>query len=195
MTIEEKMKQVPFGNSTFQILNFTAKQESPERIYRNVLLQLDAKNKAMKECYFRRKKREIDIKEIDEKLLTATGFEKERLLISKEEAEFYLNDEIKLIEDCIIEIKTYEKIIEDLPEFTREDFESSENIYWKKRLLKQAKFEIQSSNTISFGVIESLNKLGLDVTRNHQGQLTVMGLSKEDAILLGIEKSTGGKLE
>ena len=45
MNINEKMKEVPFGNSAFQIIHFTAKHETPERSYRSILLQLDSKNK------------------------------------------------------------------------------------------------------------------------------------------------------
>jgi len=174
MNIKDKMNQIPFGSSIFQIVNFTANQESDERSYRHILLQLDSKNKAMKECYFRRKRIEIDLKEIEEKLLKATGFEKERLEIDQEEKEFSLNEEIKLIEDCIVEIKAYEYLLSKMPEFTREDFENSEYNYWEKRLINQANMEINTSGNISLGVMESLRKIGCNLKRDENGSILVL---------------------
>jgi len=175
MDIKEKMKQVPFGNSCFQIQNFIGNQESTERSYRHILLQLDAKNKAMKECYFRRKRKEILIREITEKIETASGFDKERLLVDFEEAEFYLEEEIKLIEDCVIEIKMYEKLLEGLPDFSREDFENSEMGYWKKRLFADAERELLSSGSINTGTLQSLEKIGVTFQKDEKGRLIAFG--------------------
>lgn len=182
MDIDEKMKQVPFGNSAFQIYNFIAKEESPERAYRKVLLQLDQKNKAMKECYFRRKRREVDIEEIVKKLETAEGFDKQRLEIDLEEAEFYLQDEMKLIEDCVLEIAVYKKILDELPDFTREQFENSELEYWKTRLLSSANKEYLSTGTVGVGNIEALEKIGLKFQRTEKGQIIFMEQPNENKI-------------
>lgn len=182
MDIKEKMRQVPFGNSAFQIMKFTTNHESPERSYRNILIQLDSKLNAMSECKFRRKRREIDIAENEEKLKTATGFDKERILVNMEEAQYYLEKEIKLIEDCMIEIKIYEKLLEDLPDYTREDFENSEYEYWKIRLLKDAKREILSNHTISAGVLESLEKIGCTIDRNEEGKFILIENKELDEV-------------
>lgn len=183
MDLNEKKKQVPFGNSVFQIMNFIASEESPERVYRKVLLQLDQKEKAMKECYFRRKRREVDIEEIVKKLETVPeGFEKQRLEIDLEEAEFYLEDEIKLIQDCMIEIEAYKKILETLPDYTREDFENSENEYWKQRLLSSANRELLSTGVIGVGNIEALEKIGLKYHRTQDGKILFLEATNEDKI-------------
>lgn len=182
MNIEEKMKQVPFGSSAFQIQHFVANQETPERTYRNVLLQLDSKRKAMKECYFRRKRKEIDIREINEQLSTAEGYDKERLLINLEEAEYQQEQEIKLIEDCVIEIKIYESILSELPNFSREEFEKSERDYWKKRLVSMAEKELLSTGTVGVGTLDSLEKIGCPVGKqiNHEGNLQLVILEDQD---------------
>ena len=183
MDLNKKKKQVPFGNSVFQIMNFIASEESPERIYRKVLLQLDQKEKAMKECYFRRKRREVDIEEIVKKLETAEeGFAKQRLEIDLEEAEFYLEDEIKLIEDCFIEIEAYKSILDKLPDFTREDFERSESEYWKQRLLLSANREVQSTGVVGIGNIEALEKIGLRFHKTEQGKIMFLEAQNEDKI-------------
>jgi len=168
--MDEKMKQIPFGNSVFQIANFIANDETPERSYRAILLNLDDREKALKESYFKRKRREIDIEEIKEKLKTATGFEKKRLEVDLEEAEWALEVEIKYIEDCLIEIETYKKLLSFFPEFTREDFEKAEIVYWKKRFMKQAQLEAYATGTVSPQLLDSLLRIGIEVTRQ-DGQL------------------------
>jgi hypothetical protein len=171
---KDQLNTVPFGNSVFQIKQFIANQETPERSRRHVLLQLDQKQKAMNECKFRRQRREVDILEIDEKLKTATTFEKMRLLIDKEEAEYYLDAEIKLIEDCVIEIKAYEKILETLPEFTREEFETGELNYWRTRLIKSAERELMSKGSIGEGNIQALEQVGiLGIQISQEGKLLI----------------------
>lgn len=163
--LKEKMSNVPFGNSQFQIKNFIANEYTPERAYRKVLLQLDKKMKTMQECSFRRRRHEIDIAEIKEKLKTAENFEAERLKIDLEEKEYYLNEEIKLIEDCAIEIKTYEAILKELPETTRENFERSEFEYWKQRLISDANCEFKANGFIQANTLDSLNKIGFDMIK------------------------------
>lgn len=181
MEYKEKMKHVPFGNSTFQIVNFIAKQDGDPRTYRNILLQLDAKQKAMKECYFRRKRREIDIAEINTKLnkLFINKYTKQRLLVDLEEAEYALEAEIKLIEDCVFEIRAYEKLLSELPEFTRDDFEKAESEYWKFRLFKDAERELLSAGTVSTGTLESLEKIGVIMQRDTAGRLVAFGNTPE----------------
>ena len=181
-SIKDKMNNVPFGMSQFQIQNFVANQETPERIYRNVLLQLDIKIKAMQECSFRRQRRELDIEEIKEKQKTAIGVTAKRLDIDLEEAEYYLDNELKLIEDCAIEIATYEKILSALPEFTREQFEQSEPIYWKERLMLDAQHEIRANGIVSVGTIKSLHQMGIEIGKNAEGQFVTIENKKQGII-------------
>jgi hypothetical protein len=109
--------------------------------------------------------------EINEKLSTATSFEKERLLIDLEEKEYRLESEKKLIEDAIIEVAALEKALSLLPEFTREQFEQAEHFYWRQRLLNDARREQLSTGTVSVGTISSLEATGLKFGRTEQGQL------------------------
>lgn len=172
--LKEKMRDVPFGNSKFQILHFIAQEETPERVYRNCLLQLNQKIKSLKECSFRRRRREIEVKEIKSKINTVSGLEKERLQVDLDEAQFYLDEEVKLIEDCMIEIKTYEKIIESLPSYSREDFEKSERVYWERKLLSDAVQDLKLRGTIDKGILKSLEKLGISIKRSN-GKIVFYG--------------------
>lgn len=168
--IIELMDNVPFGNSSFQILNFTENQ-TPERQYRNILLQLHQKINALKECEFKRKRINIDIQEIKNKLKIAEGFEKERLEIDIEEKEYHLKSQEKLIKDAMIEINIYNEVLEKLPKFTREEFENAELGYWKDRLENDAKKELISTGTISVGTQQALEKIGINIKKNNQNQL------------------------
>jgi hypothetical protein len=176
--IKNLIRSVPFGNSQFQINTFVGNDITPERTYRNVLLQLNQKLNALQECSFRRRRKEIDIKEIEQKLSKRAGmstYEPERLKIDLEEATGQLENEIKLIEDAEIEIQTYLKILDSLPEITREQFENSEKKYWQCRLLKDAQREIQSMGHIDRGTLQALEQTGLKVSNTIDGKLNIFG--------------------
>ena len=184
-TYKSKMKNVPFGNSVFQIEHFSRGAETPTRTYRNCLLQLHQKYKALKECEFRRKRLEIDIDEIKAKSAITTEFEQRRLEIDVEEKQFNLDEEIKLIEDCIVEIKTYENILNQLPDFSRTDFEKAEGVYWEKKLLNDARLQIMSLGYIAQDTQQSLKQIGINVERSEQGQIVFqkVGEVKNDNFL------------
>ena len=177
----EQFKSVPFGNSVFQIMNFTAGKETPQRRYRHCLLQLSQKLNVLKECELRRKRIDIDIAELEENILKTKGFDKQRLKIDLEEKLFHLDNELKLIEDCAIEVNTYKHILNDLPEFTREEFELGEPKYWEARLLGDAKQEMLSTGSVNVQTISSLENMGISMNRNEQGQLTYV---KQDVELI-----------
>lgn len=188
--LQEQMRQVPFGNSVYQITHFS-KKETPERYYRHLLLQLSQKLKALKECEFRRRRINIDLAEISEKLSSATGFEKERLLIDQEEKEYQLESEKKLIEDALVEIATFEKALSVLPVFTREQFERAEHGYWRQRLLNDAKREFLATGTISVGTLSSLEATGLRIGKNEKGQITYTEVEEDDLLLESLPDSKG----
>ena len=175
--IEERMKEVPFGSSAFQIQHFIAEQKTPERQYQKVLLQLDSKMRAMKDCEFRRRKKEIEIDEIKYKLSNLDANDREqsfkirKLEIDLEKADYLLEHEIKLIEDCMIEIKIYEKIIEQLPRYTREDFEKAEELYWTQRLIGDAERERLANGHVSVGTITALEQIGVVMNRDTHGHI------------------------
>jgi len=162
--------EIPLGNSIFQIQNFIV-TGTPERKLRTCLLQLKQKETALKECSFRRRRYEIDLRELNEKAFKATGYEKERLDIELEEIQFRLDGEIELINDCVVEIALYRRLMEDLPETTRLDFENAEYEYWKERLLADARHEVTSTGSVSKGTVESLENMGIRVGRDQNNQI------------------------
>lgn len=167
---KKQMENVPFGNSVFQNLHFGGGQESPARLYRNALLQLNQKLNVLQECKFRRERSEIDIEEIEHKLKTSEGFDRRRLEIDLREKRFQLDNELKLIDDIFVEVNTFKYILGTLPEFTREEFEAEEREYWKERLTSDARREIISGGHVGKGTVHSLEQIGIEVGRNADGQ-------------------------
>ena len=162
--------EIPLGNSIFQIQNFIV-TGTPERKLRTCLLQLRQKETALKECVFRRRRYEIELKELNDKFLISVGHEKDKLQIDIEELNFKLDSEIELINDCVVEIAVYRRLMEDLPKATRSDFENAEYEYWKERLLNDARHEMTSTGSVSKGTIESLENMGIRVGRDLKGQI------------------------
>ena len=162
---------VPFGNSVFQITQFIINQETPERRYRHCLLQLYQKYSTMYETQFKIKNLEIDIAEIKEKIKSSTSFTRDRLLVQLEEKQYKLKHMSTLINDCLIEIETYTKILEKLPKLTREEFEAGELKYWRKRFIMDAKNEYISTNTISVSTIKALQSVGISIKKTSDNQL------------------------
>lgn len=193
--LKEKMRNVPFGNSVFQIEKFSRGLETPERTYRNCLLQLNQKIRAMKECEFRRRRIEIDMEEIREKLKMAEGFEAKRLEIDMEEKQFLLDEEVKLIEDCYIEIKAYENILNQLPDFTREQFENAEGVYWEKKLLADMKREVLSLGYVTKDTMQSLEQIGIKVGKNEKGEIAYIKEEHDDNFLCFNPSDINGRNE
>ena len=192
----EEYRNVPFGNSVFQITNFTDGQESPARRYRHCLLQLHQKERTLKECEFRRRGIDIDIEELNEKITKHPegSFKRQRLELKLEKKEFGLEAELKLIEDALVEVATYKALLKDLPTFTREEFESNEYVYWERRLLGDARRELVSNGTVSPGVMSSLERMGITVGRNEKGQISYTKEKVDDFLRISETDSDKNKI-
>ena len=176
--IESKLKElsqsVPFGESSFQKIAFANGQDTPERLLRHHLLQLDQKLRALKKCQFDRARTEIEIEKIQEKLKTAEGFEKRMLSIDLAEKEYNFESQEKLIFDALIEVQAHYSIIESLPQIeSREQFENAELEYWSKRLLRESNESFLANGVIPPGHIEALSNIGISLKRkNDQLEIT-----------------------
>ncbi len=163
---------IPLGDSKYQIENFIA-NEPPSRRTRTILLQLDKKYGALKECEFRRRTSEIQKQQLSEKFNISTGYERELIKIEIEKIEYQLEHEKKLIEDALEEVKIYTDLMNDIPSYTREEFEALEEQYWHDRFLNDARCEYISTGTVSVGTIQALGKIGIEVKRR-EGKLCLI---------------------
>lgn len=168
-----KKIDIPFGMSEFQIKNFILSKESPHRVVRSCMIQIRQKQIALSECEIRQKRRDVDRREKEKELETATGFAKERLEIDLEEIKNGAAYEEKMIVDCIEELKVYETILNALPKYNRQEFESAELEYWTKRFIEDAKRELISCGTVKTDTIKSLENVGITVGKNSESKLTL----------------------
>ena len=171
---------IPYGNSDFQIVNFIVNEITPERALRSCLLNLRQKAIALKESQIRLKRYIIDIDETKEKLAKIENkFEKQRLEVLIEEKTFYLMMEEKLVKDCIREYEVLLACFNKLPKITREEFENKERDYWFNRLRNNAINELKTGGRIEKGTLESLNKMGINISHEQNKSLPIPILKLE----------------
>lgn len=194
--LQEYMREVPFGNSIFQINHFTHGDETPERKVRNCLLQINQKLCALQECKYERDLMEIEVDEIDEKLsIEGTGkFEKRRLEVRKKQILFKLKNQIKFIEDAEIEISAYLGQLNSLPKITREQFEGNELAYWSRRLMNDARIEYKCNKSLDKGTLKSLNSIGIaDISIGDRGNIEYSAESQIVKLLNGGKSGSVGE--
>jgi len=167
--IRKRMDEIPFGNSYFQNVTFHTK-ETKERQYRHCLLQIDAKLTALQESYFRRKEIELDIEELEAEInhvdVIKGSIKERRIQIEIDRKKYQLDKELKLIKDAEIEVMTHYNFVKEMPIITREQFESSEKLYWNERLTGDADIENLLIGTVEKGTALSLKQMGIDVYRD-----------------------------
>ena len=161
--IEKDFMDIPFGNSIFQIKHFVINAaETPERIYRTIGLQMHSKITFLKDAYYTKEEKLIDLEELEYNLKKEkSSFEKRRIELKIKKTKDGLISSEKMINDSIIELDYYYNIYKKMPKFTREDFEKAEFEYYSKNLHKQA--------VGLTGALESLYNIGL--TLNEKGEL------------------------
>jgi flagellar biosynthesis chaperone FliJ len=159
--VKAKMSEVPFGNSQFQIKQLIAPQEGDARTYRNVLLQMNQKLDALQEAKFARDLLNVDIDELETKIEQCRGaFENRRNKIELERKQWQLSSQVKYIEDAIVELNTYKDCLDELPTFTRDEFENQEKTYWVERFTRDAQLESSATGRVGLGTLKSLDAIG-----------------------------------
>jgi len=168
-TFRIKIDQIPFGNSAFQNTVLGDSSDTPERKARYVLLQLNQKLNALVECHFRRRLTEIDLAELREQRKGLKGFSADRVDVLIEQKEWGLVSEQKLIKDCLVEVESFQRMLEELPQISRAEFEAAEKGYWRDRLLGDAEREIISGGFVSVSTLAALGQLKILAAREGDG--------------------------
>jgi len=153
-------KEIPFGNSKFQNIYFVANNEdTPARAYRHIGLRLFNRIRALKEAYFNRKKEDIDLMELREKIAdpSTSKFDRMRYEIDIERILSNRPDIDKLIYDALIEVNTLYNMYKKLPKYTGDSFEKEERLHYEIRLQK----EVRGLT----GALKSLNAMNFDITK------------------------------
>lgn len=161
---------VPLGMSDYQILNFVLNHETPARVYRQVALEMRERYAVVKTASFRRRKAEAKRRAAEAKALQGGEDDQlELLAIEREEAEWEIQQEDRLIRDTLHELDVISGALKGLPTYTREAFEAEERDYWEKRLVRHAQRQQLGQGRVDEGVLEALAKIGFnpcDVVRD-----------------------------
>lgn len=173
--VQEKIKDLPFGNSEFQIRKFIASEYGKARNVRMIYLQVWEKLRTLENNKFDQALKLIELEELESKIsrdLFENIWARKKAVIELEKAKFNLECANKTIADAIEELKIYHKILSEIDgheKITREDFETEEYQYWVNRLGNTAKRQLASMGTVKEDVLESLDKMGLKVVPRQGG--------------------------
>lgn len=170
--IKKMMWDIPFGNTSFQIQHFL-REYTPERQLRMILLQMNEKITSLEKYKLNRQRIELDLEELEEKINKAEGRELKRLEIDLIEKRMDHTASMKLVNDTIAEVQTYDNLLREVQaaigEVNRENFEKGEQRYWEARLLDDARASMTANGSLDKGVIQSLQKIGLTAVRGQDG--------------------------
>ena len=184
-------KEIPFGNSKYQNLNFMlADQITPARALRSCLLRLNDRINALRECYYSLRLEDIDIEEMQEKIESEeTGkFEKRRLEIKIEQKKVNRISTEKMINDCKVEINTLYNAYKKLPKQDRNTFEEEEHEHFTLKLSRDLELGMQFGG--QKGTATSLDNIGisskekLQELRNNPGSLKSI-INQNQRLILG----------
>lgn len=138
--IEEAFYDIPFGNSGFQTEMFViAAQITPERMYRQLGLEMHSRLMNLKENQFNQMKRQVELDKLKQKLndQNIDIFERKLTEIQIAEIESYVFWDMKLINDQIVQLNILYKHFKEMPKLTREQFENGEQIHFEQKLRRQ----------------------------------------------------------
>lgn len=170
--IKKMMWDIPFGNTRFQIQNFL-REYTPERQLRMILLQMNEKITSLEKYKLNRQRIELDLEEIEEKIAKAEGRDRKRLEIDLVEKQMDHQASMKLVNDTVAEVQTYDTLLREVQtavgEVSRDSFEKAEQKYWEMRLLDDARTNLTGNGSIDRGTLQSLQKIGLTAVRGHDG--------------------------
>jgi hypothetical protein len=172
---------IPFGQSDFQNLHLQLKQDNTTRTFRQVLLEMSDKFKALKECQYRRRRFEIKLLWLNRlhALLFFIPSLRRLVQVSIEENNFKVLLENKVLDDAIRTFNMYKKVYDEMPKPTRAEYDAEEVKYWQRRAIQQAEEDIQAMGTISQGNIGLLKKLGFDPNQVKVELLAIVGQAQK----------------
>lgn len=137
--VQNKVKDIPFGNSDFQNINFVVKaQLTPGRKLRAAGLRARDRINALKEARYNLEKELINIEELEDKVQKEFNhFEKRRLQLDIVHKKDQAADTQKLVNDALHELSVLYSELKKLPNYDRGKFEAEEQEHWDLELKKQ----------------------------------------------------------
>lgn len=169
--LDQAFFDIPFENSDYQNQMFVvAAQLTPARAYRALGLKMISKVRALKEAMFARKREEVEIRRIKDKISNSNTdpFDRELLQIDLEQKMDAKPWNDKLISDALHELDTLYALFKKFPKYTREQFEAEESLHYESRLNRQvsniqgaheALMNMNLDNDVLMGTLEEIQRL------------------------------------
>lgn len=169
---EQLRDAVAFGNSITQTRYFGAGakvSKHPLAGLKGLLLQKEAKEKALKTNSYQLAEEEINLRELKHSIEKTTNkFEKERLQLQYDRRISDMPKSEKLFKDAELEIASIKRMIDQTIEAighvpTREDWERAQPEFWAAELLQTAQIESFANPHCkpNVGTLQALQKLGI----------------------------------
>lgn len=163
----DALQQVPLGRSSTQIeafvLDLKGPPEARARRYRQCLLEMDGKYRALHGARISRARAELLIGRLEWwRNFAILPSWKRRIDVAIDESEFALKMQENLISDAIIELATFWHFMKTTGVITREEFEKAEPAYWQCRLIQQTELAILGTGQAGEGNMEALRQIGLN---------------------------------
>jgi hypothetical protein len=139
--LEKSFWEIPFENSQFQTEMFViASQQTPERAYRAIGLQMMTKLQAVQEAIYQEEENAIERDELQFKINdpSTDQFEKRRAELKLRQIENGGIFTEKLKHDLLVDLNCLYRNLQKFPKFTQEQFEQSERVHFEQRLLREA---------------------------------------------------------
>jgi len=145
----EIVEEVPFGNSDFQNRFAVVDcEDSPHRAYRHAALRISDRLRALMECYYNLREKNIELAKLKRQLeKEEDDLEKELIMLKIEKTESEMPYLRKLIKDAVQEINSLLPIIRAVGKMTRSQFESMEKEHFERKYARL----VAGENDILYG--------------------------------------------
>jgi hypothetical protein len=174
--LQDAIETIQQPRTDFEIEHFVVgARQTPGRQWAQAILELQLKLFAIQRARIEKRRAELDILGLREKLEGAIGRDAERLELDIEEKETDLV-ELELARlGAVREAETLLTILGKLPHYTREQLEAEEPIYWRRRLSEQS---LLDGNRMA--IRQMLTKIGDEYQALPEEALNVLGLLMEE---------------
>jgi hypothetical protein len=188
----DEMQELSQGRSNFALRHFVVGQHDlPGRQRQQAIIELQGMMFELANQADELRLAELDIEELQAGLKGKTGVEAERIKIKIGQKERQIEQINIRLTGQLRECDTLYAMLQELPAYTKEQFEAEEAAYWSRRLPRQFNLAQRDAGGNLTAILEMLTEPGKEkpsVAISMDQLVAIMGLSEGS-----IKQLTGGK--
>ena len=155
----EAMATLPQPRTDYQLEKFVVgKHETPEIQYAHCVLNIRVKYNALRRSKISLEKIDYQINQLKDKGDKLSEFAWREKEIDREECEGAVLGSLRELKALYKIWNTFEK------KYTREEINEAQEVYWNKRLTRQANEDLMATGRVSKGNLEALGQIGKGIT-------------------------------